>query len=261
MSDAVLFQRDGAVATILLNRPDRLNAIDAEAAHALLDACRRAEREEGIRVLVLAGEGRGFLAGGDVAAFHTAGDGVTELVRGLMGLLEETMQILDRVRFPVIVRVQGPVAGAGMSLMLGGDVVIAADDTQIAFAYTGIAVTPDGGLSWSLPRAIGLRRAMDLALLGDRIDAEEALRLGLVSRVVPRDELEAETTKIARRLAAGPTQAFARTRELLRGSWRHTLPEQLAYERSSFIASVGTEDFREGVAAFVERRRPGFEGR
>ena len=261
MSDAVLFERDGAVATIRLNRPDRLNAIDADSAPALLAACRRAEHEEGIRVLVLAGEGRGFLAGGDVAAFHAAGDEVTELVRGLIGTLEETMQVLDRLRMPVLVRVQGPVAGAGMSLMLGGDVVVAADDTKLAFAYTSIGTTPDGGLSWSLPRAIGQRKALDLALLGDTIDAEEALRLGLVSRVVPRDELEAETAKVAGRLAAGPTQAYARTRELLRGSWRHTLPEQLAQERSSFVASSGTEDFREGVAAFVERRRPAFEGR
>jgi 2-(1,2-epoxy-1,2-dihydrophenyl)acetyl-CoA isomerase len=261
MSDAVLFERDGAVATIRLNRPDRLNAIDAEAAHLLLDACRRAEHEDGLRALVLAGEGRGFLAGGDVASFHEAGDGVQEHVRGLIGLLEETVTVLDRLRMPVVVRVQGAVAGAGMSLMLAGDVVIAADDTRLAFAYTSIGTTPDGGLSWSLPRAVGLRRATEIAMLGEPIDAEEALRLGLVTKVVPRDALDAETAKVAARLAAGPTQAFARTRELLRASSRHTLAEQLSLERASFVASAGTADFREGVTAFVERRRPGFEGR
>ncbi len=261
MSDGVLFERDGAVATIRLNRPDRLNAIDSDAAQLLLDACRRAERDEGLRALVLAGEGRAFLAGGDVGAFHEAGDAVQEHVRGLIGLLEETITVLDRLRMPVVVRVQGAVAGAGMSLMLAGDIVVAADDTKLAFAYTSIGTTPDGGLSWSLPRAVGLRKAMDLALLGEPIDAHEALRLGLVSKVVPRDELDAETAKVAARLAAGPTLALARTRELLRNSWRHTLAEQLALERASFVASAGTEDFREGVAAFVERRRAQFEGR
>jgi 2-(1,2-epoxy-1,2-dihydrophenyl)acetyl-CoA isomerase len=261
MSDSVLFERDGAVATIRLNRPDRLNAIDADAAHLLLDACHRAEREDGLRALVLAGEGRAFLAGGDVGAFHEAGDGVQEHVRGLIGLLEESVTVLDRLRMPVVVRVQGAVAGAGMSLMLAGDVVVAADDTKLAFAYSSIGTTPDGGLSWSLPRAVGQVRAMAIALLGEPIEAEEALRLGIVTKVVPRDELEAATAKVAGRLAAGPTRAFARTRELLRSSWRHTLTEQLALERQSFVASAGTEDFREGVAAFVERRRPDFGGR
>lgn len=262
MSDApVLFERDGDVATIRLNRPDRLNAIDAQGAQQLLDACRRADREDGLRALVLAGEGRAFLAGGDVTAFHEAGDGAAELVRGVIGLLEESCLILDRLRMPVLARVQGAVAGAGMSIMLAADVVIAADDTRLAFAYSSIGTTPDGGLSWSLPRAVGLRRATEIALLGEPIDAPEALRLGLVTKVVPRDELDAETAKVAARLAAGPTQAFARTRELLRSSWRHTLPEQLALEREAFVASAGTVDFREGVAAFVERRRPEFRGR
>jgi 2-(1,2-epoxy-1,2-dihydrophenyl)acetyl-CoA isomerase len=261
MSAPVLFERDGAVATIRFNRPDRLNAIDPEAAQLLLEACRRAEREEGLRVLVLAGEGRAFLAGGDVTGFHEVGDGVAEFVRGLIGLLEETCQILDRLRMPVLARVQGPVAGAGMSIMLAADVVVAADDTRLSFAYAAIGTTPDGGLSWSLPRAVGLRRATEIALLGEPIDAEEARRLGLVTKVVPRDDLDAETAKVAQRLAAGPTQAYARTRELLRGSWRHTLPEQLALEREAFVASAGTTDFREGVSAFVERRRAEFRGR
>jgi 2-(1,2-epoxy-1,2-dihydrophenyl)acetyl-CoA isomerase len=261
MADApVIFERDGTVATIRLNRPDRLNAIDAEAAHLLLDAVRRADREEGLRALVLAGEGRAFLAGGDVTGFREAGDGVQDFVHGLIGLLEETCQILDRLRMPVVARVQGAVAGAGMSLMLAADVVVAADDTRMSFAYTSIGTTPDGGLSWSLPRAVGLRRALAIALLGEPIDAQEALRLGLVTRVVPRDELDAETAKVAGRLAAGPTQAFARTRELLRGSSRHTLPEQLALERQAFVASAGTADFREGVAAFLERRPAEFGG-
>jgi 2-(1,2-epoxy-1,2-dihydrophenyl)acetyl-CoA isomerase len=261
MSDPVLFERDGAVATIRLNRPDRLNAIDAEAARLLLDAVRRAEREDGLRALVLRGEGRAFMAGGDVTTFHAAGDEVSELVRGVIGLLEETVDVLDRLRMPVVARVQGPVAGAGMSLMCSADVVVAAEDVRIAFAYHAIGTTPDGGLSWTLPRLVGLRRATEIAFLGEPIDAQEALRLGLVTRVVPLDELDGATSEVAQRLASGPTLAFGRARELFRRSFGHTLAEQLALERESFLASTRTDDFGEGVAAFVERRRADFRGR
>jgi 2-(1,2-epoxy-1,2-dihydrophenyl)acetyl-CoA isomerase len=257
----VEYERDGPVATIRFNRPDRLNAIDSEAAHALLDACRRAEREDGVRALVVRGEGRAFMAGGDVSAFHEAGEGAPELVRGIIGLLEESVEILDRLRFPVVARVQGAVAGAGFSLMMAADVVVASDDTRLSFAYTSIGTTPDGGLSWALPRAVGLRRALEIGLLGEPIDAQEALRLGLLTKIVPLDELDAETARVAERLAGGPTLALGRTRELLRNSWRHTLREQLALERESFVKSAGTADFREGVAAFMERRRADFTGR
>jgi 2-(1,2-epoxy-1,2-dihydrophenyl)acetyl-CoA isomerase len=261
MSDPVLFERDEAVATIRLNRPDRLNAIDEDAAQLLLDAVRRASREEGLRALVLRGEGRAFMAGGDVTSFHSAGDDVTSLVRRVIGKLEETISVLDRLRFPVVARVQGAVAGAGMSLMCAADVVVAAENTKIAFAYHAIGTTPDGGLSWTLPRLVGLRRATEIAFLGEPIDAEEALRLGLVTRVVPLDELDGATSEVAQRLASGPTLAYGRARELFRRTFDFTLPEQLALERESFLASTRTEDFREGVAAFVERRRADFNGR
>ena len=256
----VEYERDGPVATIRFNRPDRLNAIDSEASHELLDACRRAERDDGARVLVLRGEGRAFMAGGDVSAFHEAGEGAPEMVRGIIGLLEESVEILDRLRIPVVARVQGAVAGAGFSLMMAADVVVASDDARLSFAYTSIGTTPDGGLSWSLPRAVGLRRALEIGLLGEPIDAQEALRLGLLTKVVPIDDLDAETARVAERLAGGPTLALGRTRELLRNSSRHTLREQLALERESSVKSAGTADFREGVGAFVERRRAEFSG-
>jgi 2-(1,2-epoxy-1,2-dihydrophenyl)acetyl-CoA isomerase len=261
MSDPVQYERDGAIATIRLNRPDRLNAIDEDAAQLLLEAVRRASREDGLRALVLRGEGRAFMAGGDVTTFHGAGDDVTKLVRRVIGKLEETISVLDRLRVPVVARVQGAVAGAGMSLMCAADVVVAAEDTRVSFAYHAIGTTPDGGLSWTLPRLVGLRRATEIAFLGEAIDAQEALRLGLVTRVVPLDELDAATAEVARRLASGPTLAYGRARELFRRSSQFTLPEQLALERESFLASTRTEDFREGVAAFVERRRADFHGR
>jgi 2-(1,2-epoxy-1,2-dihydrophenyl)acetyl-CoA isomerase len=257
----VEYERDGAIAALRLNRPERLNAIDADSAHALLDVCRRVARDDTVRVLVIRGEGRAFMAGGDVSAFHAAGEQAPELVRGIIGLLEESIQILDGLRIPVVARVQGAVAGAGFSVMMAADVVIAAEDLRVSFAYTSIGTTPDGGLSWSLPRAVGLRRALEMGLLGEPIEAAEALRLGLVTKVVPLDELDAVTAKVASRLAGGPTLAYGRTRRLLRDSLRHTLPEQLALERESFVASAGTEDFREGVAAFMERRRAEFRGR
>ena len=185
----------------------------------LLDACRRAEREDGAaRARAARARGaRSWPAATSPRSTRPA-RARRSIVRGIIGLLEESVEILDRLRIPVVARVQGAVAGAGFSLMMAADVVVASDDARLSFAYTSIGTTPDGGLSWSLPRAVGLRRAMEIALLGEPIDAQEALRLGLLTKVVPIDELDAETARVAERLAGGPTLALGRTRELLRNS-------------------------------------------
>jgi len=153
------------------------------------------------------------------------------------------------------------VAGAGLSVALAADFVVAADDAKFTMAYTRIGTTPDGSGTFSLPRIVGLRKALELTLLSDPVDAAEALRLGLVNKVVPAADLARETDALARRLAAGPTAAYGRVKHLLRASFSHTLSEQLHAEREAFIASAGTADFAEGVAAFVNKRPPHFEGR
>ena len=171
------------------------------------------------------------------------------------------MQILEALDAPVIASLQGAVAGGSMSLALSADLAIAAEDASFNLAYTRIGASCDLSSSWHLPRLVGLRRAMEIALLSETIDAAEALRLGLVNRVVAADRLEEETMALARRLAEGPTLAYGRLKRLLRRSFESDLAGQLDAEREAFCASTGTRDFAEGVAAFFGRRKPSFEGR
>ena len=157
--------------------------------------------------------------------------------------------------------VHGAVAGAGASLMLAADLAIAADDSRINLAYSAIGATPDATSTWTLPRLVGLRRSMEIALLSDPISAADALALGLFNRVVPRAALAAETDLLARRLAAGPTLAYGHIKRLLRGSFDCTMAEQMGRERTAFRETSHTADFAEGTRAFVEKRRAKFAGR
>ncbi|MCA1972129.1 MAG: enoyl-CoA hydratase/isomerase family protein, partial [Caenispirillum sp.] len=167
---------------------------------------------------------------------------------------------LRRQDAPVVAALHGAVAGAGMSLALACDLAVAAEDARFVFAYTAIGTTPDGSGSFFLPRLVGLRRAMEIALLGEPINAAHALELGLVSQVVPTVDLEAAALALAERLAAGPTAAYGRVRRLYERSFGATLADQLEAEREAFMASTRTRDFAEGCRAFTEKRRPQFHG-
>ncbi|CAO3435196.1 enoyl-CoA hydratase/isomerase family protein [Azospirillum doebereinerae] len=260
----VLLSREGAVSWIRLNRPTVLNALDEGMAAAFRDAC-RSVAEEGpggpTRVLVIAGNGRGFLAGGDVSRFNDDPAAAPEVVTTIIDSLHEALRILDKLDVPVLASVHGPVAGAGMSLACAADLCIAADDAKFTTAYARIGATPDGSGTYNLPRLVGLRRAMELAMLADIVGADEALRLGIVNKVVPAAALAEETRALAERLAAGPTVSYAGIRHLLRQSWTASLDQQLDAERARFRATAGTEDFREGIAAFLAKRKPVFRGR
>lgn len=260
----VLLSREGAVAWIRLNRPAVLNALDESMAAALRDACRSvaAEGPEGpTRVLVIAGNGRGFLAGGDLGRFNADPMAAPEVAGTIIDALHEALRLLDGLDVPVLASVHGPVAGAGMSLACAADLCIAADDAKFTMAYARIGATPDGSGTYHLPRLVGLRRALELAMLSDIVGAEEALRLGLVNKVVPAASLEAETRALAERLAAGPTRSYAGIRHLMRQSWTASLDRQLDAESERFRATAATEDFREGIAAFLAKRKPVFRGR
>ncbi len=250
----------GAVARIRLNRPAVLNALDQAMVEGLLAAVETIAASPDVRVVVLQGEGRSFMAGGDVAQFHRAGPDAPALVRRLIGPFHQVIERLARLPIPVLASVQGPVAGAGVSVMLAADLAIAADDLRLSLAYARIGASPDGSSTWSLPRVVGLRRALEIGLLGDDIDAAETLRLGLVNRVVPTAALEHETGTLAQRLAEGPTAAYGRIKALMRASLDRGLPEQLAAEADAFVASAGTADFAEGAAAFMAKRAPRFTG-
>ncbi|PWC33717.1 enoyl-CoA hydratase-related protein [Azospirillum sp. TSO35-2] len=261
---AVLLTREGGVAWIRLNRPAVLNALDESTAAAFRDACRSVAEEgtEGpTRVLVIAGNGRGFMAGGDVSRFNDDPAAAPAVAGAIIAHLHEALRILDRLDVPVLAAVHGPVAGAGMSLACAADLCIAADDAKFTMAYARIGATPDGSGTFHLPRLVGLRRAMELAMLSEVIDAAEALRIGLVNRVVPAVALAEETAALAARLAAGPTVAYAGIRHLLRQSFTRTLDGQLDAEADRFRATAATADFREGVGAFVGKRKPAFTGR
>lgn len=257
----IIFARAEGIASIRFNRPHVLNALDEAMVAALRAAVETAARDERVRVVVISGEGRGFMAGGDVGRFHAAGPEAPALVRQLIEPFHEAVVRLADMPKPVVASLHGPVAGAGLSIALLADLAIAADDAQFTLAYARIGTSPDGSATWSLPRVVGLRKALELALLADTIDAAEALRLNLVNRVVPRERLEAETEALATRLAAGPALAYGRIKRLMRTSLDRDLPAQLAEEASAFAACAASADFAEGVSAFVGKRPPRFTGR
>lgn len=249
--------RDGAIAHIRFNRPQVLNAIDSASAAALLAACKTIAADPSVRVVVIGGEGRAFMAGGDIAQFR---DDPASIPTTLIGPLHEALQILTSLRAPVIASLNGAVAGAGMSLALACDLAIAADNARFNLAYVNLGTSCDLGASWSLPRIVGLRRALEIALLSDTIDAAEALRLGLVNRIVPAEALAEETASLARRLAAGAPAAQGMLKRLMRDSFGRDFPTQLQAEQQGFTACAATADFKEAVAAFLEKRPARYTG-
>lgn len=262
MSDAPLIvEAEGPIATLTLNRPKALNALDIPMAEALEAAVLALQQKQDLRVIILKGAGRGFMAGGDLGVIQR---GLTEgpaPVDAIMLPLHRTLARLAEMPQPVIASLHGPVAGAGMSVAMATDLAIAADDAKFTLAYTRVGTSPDGSASWHLPRLVGLRKALEIALLADTIDAHEALRLNLVNQVVPAADLASATQALAQRLAAGPTQAYGRIKRLLRESADRDLPSQMNAEREAFHQSMKTQDFAEGVAAFLRKRAPTYQGR
>ena len=260
MTDAVRFTVEDGVAELCFDRPDRLNSVDVEMAEAFAAAVERATADPDVRAILLFGAGRAFMAGGDLASFRAAEDRAA-VARAIIGPMHTGLRKLASAPQTSIAAIHGAVAGAGMSLALGADLSIAAEGTVLNLAYQKVGVPADCGATWVLPRLVGLRRAMEIALLSDDIGTEEALALGLVNRVVSADALAEEARRLARRLVAGPRVAQGRLKALLRASLSTPLPEQLDAEEEAFAACAGTQDFNEALEAFFGRRRPGFVGR
>lgn len=262
MNDTVLLHREGPVATLTLNRPDALNVLDHAMVEAMTAHVSAIAADDGVRVVVLRGAGKHFMAGGDIRLFGESldrpaterGASFQRLVHSVHGFVE----LLARMPQPVVGRVHGAVAGFGLSLANACDLVLAAEDAYFASAYLQIAVTPDGGGTYWLPRIVGARKAAEIMLLGERFGAREALALGLVNRVVPPAELDGAVADAAQRIAAGPTLAVRNLKRLLRASSRSTLSEQLDAEARSFGECTATADFAEGIRAFLGKRPPAF---
>lgn len=261
MSDSVLYTVSDGVATITFNRPAVMNALDADMIRAFRVSCERAAADPEARVIVLRGAGPAFAAGGDVAMFRDHVAAMATLVPELAAELHRGILALRRAPQPVIAAVHGAVAGAGFSIMLGCDLVLAAAGTQFSLAYSRIGASPDGGATWFLPRLAGYQKAMELMLLADTVDAEAMRHLGIVNRVLAADQLIAETEKLARRLAAGPAQAYAETKVLANRAMHAGLAAQLDAEALAFARCAVTPDFAEGITAFAEKRKPQFKGK
>lgn len=262
MNETVLLARTGPVATLTLNRPDALNVLDEAMVDALIPATAEVAADPGIRVLVVRGAGKHFMAGGDIRTFaRESSRPPDERRRGFQRLVERVhvaLETIARMPQPVVARVQGAVAGFGLSLMNACDLAVASDDAYFAAGYRQIGITPDGGGTWSLPRIVGQRRALGILLLGERFGAADALAMGLVTRVVPLAELDAAVDAVAQALADGPRDALSATKRLVRDSFDRTLSEQLQAEAVSFGRMSATDDFVEGVASFLEKRPPRF---
>jgi 2-(1,2-epoxy-1,2-dihydrophenyl)acetyl-CoA isomerase len=254
----VLLERQGAIATLRFNRPEALNAIDVSMAEAFLAAVQAIAADPGVRAVVLRGNGKGFMAGGDLATLRA---NPVQGAADLLAPLNAAVALLGQINAPVIAQVHGVAAGAGLSLMLQADFVLAAEGTRLNLAYINLGTSCDVGASWALPRVVGLRRALEIALLGEALSASEAERLGLINRVLPAAELDAAVQQLAQRLAAGPTVAYGHMRRLMRASFDHDLPTQLQAEAAAFAQCGHTADLPEGIEAFFAKRAPAFQGR
>lgn len=265
MTDHLLVTKDNGIATITMNRPEARNALSLEMREGLFLAVTDIETDDRIRCVVIKGAGDHFMAGGDVKSFNDFVDKTPEERRQnferRIHNLHPTMFTLQRMNKPVIASVQGAAAGFGLSLMMACDMVIAAEDAFFTLAYIGIATTPDGSGTYSLPRIVGLKKAMEIAMLGDRFGTDAAREMGLINFVVPKEDLLAETDKLASRLAKGPTLALGRTKALLNASLGNSLESQLSLEAQGFAACAASSDWVEGVKAFKEKRKPEFQGK
>jgi len=259
----VTYHVDGNVAVITLNRPDKLNAFTTEMLKELGEAVKQAERDETVRAVVITGAGRGFCAGQDVRELQEraiAGGG-GDLQEHLERTYHPIVRRIRRMEKPVIAAVNGVAAGAGASLALACDLRIAAENASFVQAFVNVGLIPDSGSSFFLPRLVGLGRALELALTGRVVSAEEAERLGIFNRVVPAEQLMDSAMELARQLAQGPTKVIGLIKRALNRSWNLDLDEALAYEAQLQAIAGSTEDHREGIAAFLEKRKPEFTGR
>jgi 2-(1,2-epoxy-1,2-dihydrophenyl)acetyl-CoA isomerase len=246
------------LAAITLNRPANGNAIDLGLAKALMEALHACEQDPAVRAVSLRGAGRLFCAGGDLAAIQGQGAAAPAYVRSLLAYLHEAISAIARIPVPVVARVHGAAAGAGLALACSCDLVVAAQSSRFLMAYSKVGLTPDGSSTWFLPRLIGMRRALELALTNRELSAVEALDWGLVNEAVPDAELDGRIARLTADLIAGPSGAFGQAKRLLRTSLNESLETQMVREMQAITAAIATAEAREGLAAFLEKRPPNF---
>ena len=250
------------IATITLNRPNEANALSLRMAQDLHTVANHCDANADIRAVILTATGKMFCAGGDVVSFANAGEGMNQFIREITTYLHAAVARFQRMNPPLIIAVNGTAAGAGLSIMLMGDVVIAASSAKFTMAYTGIGLSPDGSSTFFLPRIVGTLKAKEMMLLNPRYTADEAKALGLVTEVVADAQVLARAQAIAQQLASGPTMAYGEVKRLLANSFSSGLETQMEHETRA-IAGLAkfTRDAGEGIRAFIEKRKPDFQGK
>lgn len=254
----VLLRIADGIGHVTLNRPRNANTIDMTLAREFMHAMQRCEDEASLRAIVIRGNGKLFCGGGDLVAIHANGDGAASYVRELLVYLHEAISAIARIPVPVVAAVQGAAAGAGLSLAAACDLVVATHSCRFVMAYPKVGLTPDGSATWFLPRVIGLRRALQLALTNRELTADDAMQWGIVSDVVADDTLEDRVTALATQLANGPKHALGEAKRLLRTSLETDLETQMVRETDAICRALRRPEAMEGFKAFTEKRKPEF---
>lgn len=257
-NDHLIINQNGAILSLTLNRPDRLNAFSPEMILGLTEAIRDAQKNPEVKVIVLSGSGRSFSAGGDV---KTMGDSNAVGVYDHIGKLNECILAMKDTEKPIIAAVHGFAAGAGFNLALACDLIVAAEDSKFALSFSQVGLVSDGGGSYFVPRLVGPYLAKQFMFTAEPIKAQRLYDLGVINYLVPLEDLQKETERLAGQLANGPTRTYGMIKKLVDHSMTSSLEEILEQERITQTMLVSTEDHLEGIAAFKEKRKPNFTGK
>lgn len=257
---SIQFSMNDGVALIKLDRPDMLNSFTVEMGLSVQEALKKCEEDEEIRAVVLTGEGRAFCAGQDLAEAVPKDEPLADLGKILDESYNPIIKLLREIEKPVVAAVNGVAAGAGANIALACDIVVASDKASFVQAFSKIGLVPDSGGTYFLPRLIGFQKASALAMLGDKVSAEEAEKLGMIYKVYSESEFDDKVDELAKKLAKMPTRGLALTKKALNLSMNNNLDDQLEVEKQLQIAAGNTNDYKEGVQAFLEKRKPDFKG-
>lgn len=257
---SIQFSINDGVAVIKFTRPEVLNSFNVEMGVSVQEALRKCNEDELIRAVVITGEGRAFCAGQDLAEAAPKDEPLADLGKILDESYNPIIKLIREIEKPVVAAVNGIAAGAGANIALACDIVVASEKASFVQAFSKIGLVPDSGGTYFLPRLIGFQKASALAMLGDKVSAEEAEKLGMIYKAYAENEFEEEVDELAKQLAKMPTRGLALTKKALNLSMNNNLDDQLEVEKQLQIAAGNTDDYKEGVHAFLDKRKPDFKG-